>query len=240
MNHPRASTQSPLTYLTARILADVGIPHFFSMKAAGNMADAAAAIKLAHEVMPGRALVTCRQVHGSNVLVIGAENSVSSREADALVTDNPEKVIAIRTADCVSLLIATIDGSVVAAVHAGWRGVVAGVVIRAIERMQSLSDRPLIAAMGPCISRAAFEVGPEVVEEFRKAFGAETDHLVTAGRADRSHIDLVSAIRSQVRSCRIDVDTSAASCTVADADRFHSYRRDAALSGRMLSGIGVR
>ena len=239
MNAALSTTPRALRYLTSGALAAVGVPHFFSMKPAGDMAHAGAASQLVSEIAPERSLVLRCQVHGSAVAVVGSRDAGSAHEADALVTDDPGTMVAIRTADCVSVLIASDDGHVVAAVHAGWRGVVAGVVLRAIECVRERSDRPLVAAIGPCISQGAFEVGPEVVAEFRRVFGAETDLFVRSGRADRLHIDLVESLRRQVRPFAVEVDTSAAFCTVSDSERFHSFRRDAAMAGRMLSGIGV-
>jgi YfiH family protein len=152
-------------------------------------------------------------------------------QADALLEDTPGAVVAVRTADCIPILLADARHRAVAAVHAGWRGTVAGIVGHAVEAMrQRFGTWPedLHAAIGPGIGKCCYEVGPEVAAHF--------------GAAGRSHIDLTEANRSQlvaagVEPARVYV---AGLCTMCHPDEFHSFRRDHEAAGRMYSFAGVR
>jgi hypothetical protein len=187
------------------------------------------------------------QVHGDQVIRAEAGGQVEhGRCADAIVSDDPAKLLSIRTADCVPILLATDDGRRVAAVHAGWRGVVAEIVPRAIEALHDLSgfvQAPLLAAIGPCIGFDAFEVGPEVLTEFDAAFGFDVASSFTSRTpGGKGHIDLRRAIESQlVRSgiARDAIDITDR-CTLTHSDEFFSHRRDRGLTGRMAALIGAR
>lgn len=198
----------------------------------------------------GRELVEVHQVHGAVVHVVRrgerAHAGDHDTKADAIVTDDPSRVLAIRVADCAPVLIASLDGRVVAAVHAGWRGVVAGILPAAVHAMRGLAPEScrggLAAAIGPCIGVDAFEVGPEVVAEFERVFGAGTRH-VRAAAGSNWRVDLKGALAEQLAdaglsSDRIDVLTH---CTYADADQFFSHRRathEGTVTGRMAAVIG--
>ena len=197
----------------------------------------------------GRELCRVHQVHGPLVARarVGQPFDASTR-ADAIVGDDPARVLSVRVADCVPVLLATGDGRAVAAVHAGWRGVIAGVVPAAVRELLALprgprdgaegSDGPpLLAAVGPCIGGEAFEVGPEVLSEFRRAFGADAP---VADREDgKGRVDLRQAVRLQLRAAGIGDDRIDATdrCTWRDADEFFSHRRDNGVTGRMAAII---
>src|SRR5207249_4115163 len=119
-------------------------------------------------------------------------------KADAIVSDDPAKILAVRVADCVPVLVAADDGKTVAAIHAGWRGVIAGIVPNTIQRLQSLGCRAdsLVAAIGPCISGDCFEVGAEVVDEFERLFASPAPARRTADGKGR--VDLRLAIQMQL------------------------------------------
>jgi len=134
------------------------------------------------------------------------------------------------------VLIASEDGKVVAAIHAGWRGVIAGVVPRSIEALRC-DTRSLIAAIGPCIGFDAFEVGLEVVEAFEKTFGSAAPVRRVSygkGRVDLRRAIQLQLINSGVTSDRIDMTDR---CTFRDRDEFFSHRRDAGITGRMAALI---
>lgn len=171
-----------------------------------------------------------KQIHSAIVAIAEAERGCLG-EGDALVTSEPGQIVGIRTADCVPILLADPVRRVVAAVHAGWRGTVADVVTRTVERMESAAS-DLYAAIGPAIGECCFEVGPEVSEKFRSIF---------PDRENLRHVHLVEANRRQllaagIRESRIE---SANRCTVCEADLLHSYRRDKEASGRMVAAIGI-
>jgi hypothetical protein len=196
-----------------------------------------------------REIVEVHQVHGAGVCVV-RRGEPSARaatghdvRADAIVTDDPGRLAAVRVADCTPVLVSSGDGRIVAAVHAGWRGVVGGVVGTAIDAMRAMGAEPgkMAAAVGPCIGAGAFEVGPEVADEFRRVFGATTVHVRPRGDG-KAMVDLKGAIREQllragVSAGRIDVLPH---CTVRDAADFFSHRRERGMTGRMVGIIGAR
>ncbi len=195
------------------------------------------------------------QVHGrEGVHVTGQPvKQVYANRADFLVTGQPGVTVGVITADCVPALIADATGPAVAAVHAGWRGLVAGVLEAAVKTLrQRLGSRPqnLRAALGPSIGPCCFEVGPEVVDAFAEAFPGEPglvrrpeEKSPTPDRARgdrRSHVDLWTAARLALQraglaSEHIDVPPG---CTHCDARRYHSYRRDGPRVGQHLSVVG--
>lgn len=187
--------------------------------------------------------VQVSQVHGSEVWVAPREprRLRDSPRADAIVGDVSGAMLTIRTADCVPLLLSSPDGRVVAAVHAGWRGIVAGVVSAAISRMQEchgIEAESVLAAVGPCISVEHFEVGVEVVEQFESA-GLAGSVVHAPGR--KPHIDLAHAIRTQLQEADVPSDSidSSDRCTHRDADEFFSYRRDRGDTGRLAAVIAA-
>jgi YfiH family protein len=150
-------------------------------------------------------------------------------------------------ADCAPLLLASADGRVVAAVHAGWRGVLAGVVpgaVRELRRVCSAAGQAparILAAIGPCIGPEAFEVGQEVVEQFQARFGQRVpvDRNTASGKG---HVDLRAAIRIQLLDAGVNDDCIDSSdlCTYRDAEQFFSHRRDRGITGRMAGLISPR
>ena len=207
--------QSPL-------LRGVGVPHAFGTRH-GDADAIARAIGLdQHE------WVTVKQVHGTTVARTGG------CDADGVMLDDPTKATRIVTADCVPVLLATLDGRRVAAVHAGWRGLVAGILERAIEQL----DAPFLAAVGPAISTAHFEVGPEVAKHFDASF-------VTKKPDANPHVDLPAAATARLHAAGAHALDTTDRCTYRDAKDFYSHRRDvthhgAETTGRMPSVIACR
>lgn len=204
----------------------------------------------------GRRVVEIHQVHGPTVVVVRrgeAAHEGPSPKADALVTDDPGVVVAVRVADCAPVLLASDDGRVVGAVHAGWRGVIAGVLPNAVRAMLKLSPvhvpAQIAAVIGPCIEAASFEVGDEVVADFQRVFPHHWREIVHApgaittprGEANtKHHVDIKAALRIQLETlgvARVDVVPG---CTFCDRERFFSHRRDALRSGRLAAAIGTR
>jgi hypothetical protein len=135
------------------------------------------------------------------------------------------------------------DGTIGAAVHAGWRGIVAGIIPAAIARM--LREAPgmgadsLLAAIGPCISRAAYVVGPDVLEEFARVFS--DDAPIQRSSDGRGNADLAEAARRQLLNCGLNgasIDTTDR-CTYTHAEEFFSHRRDRGVTGRMAAVIAA-
>ena len=188
----------------------------------------------------GRRLVRVTQVHGTGTLVAESIVDGPRRESDALVAADPALAVAIRMADCVPVLLACPKTGRVGAVHAGWRGLVAGTIESAVATLESLGTRrsDLLAAIGPCIGVDAYEVGPEVASTCRAAgLGA-----AVSDREPREHLDCFRAARIRLESAGIDADRIDGTplCTFSRPDEFFSYRRDGARSGRMAAVIGPR
>lgn len=172
-----------------------------------------------------------RQIHG--VGVVAAEQiSRDITEADAVWTTRPGLVCAIHTADCLPVFLCDRDGRRVALVHAGWRGLVAG-VIEAAHAALGVPGEHLMAWLGPAIGAQAFEVGPEV----RGAFLAADPGLSAAFHATphgRWWADLYRLARHRLRRCGVERVYGGGFCTATESQRFYSYRRDGR-TGRMAS-----
>ena len=186
-----------------------------------------------------RALRWCRQVHGRILASLSPEPGKPLAAAgpvgrcDGLLTDEPGILLAVRTADCVPVLIH--GGGVVAAVHAGWRGAAAGIVTGAVRRfLVEYGVRPddLAASLGPHVGPCHYEVGPEVVEALRPSAGPEEAWL-----RDR-RVDLGAVLRHQLVAAglRASAVETVGGCTACDPG-LASYRRDGGAAGRQWSAI---
>ncbi len=185
------------------------------------------------------------QMHGNNVAIMRHNQPFESGiKADAVVSNDPGRLPLVRTADCAPVMIATADGKVVAAIHAGWRGAIANVVGNAVKILLELAGNPppdsLIAAIGPCIAEEIFEVGQEVVESFDAQFGKG---VVTRMMPDgKGRVNLPVALRMQLLSVGLNADRidTTDRCSFRDRDEFFSPRRDKGVTGRMAAVIGAR
>jgi hypothetical protein len=177
-----------------------------------------------------------KQVHSARVIEMRAETS-ENEEADAIVSRNGI-AISVRTADCVPILVADEASGAVAAIHAGWRGVVSGVVPSAVE-MLARDRSQLIAAIGPSIGSCCFEVGADVAEKIADASNAS---VITRRVGEKAFVDLRRAVRIQL--ARLGVADSkiedVAGCTYCEKELFFSYRRDGANAGRLIAAIAPK
>jgi polyphenol oxidase len=183
------------------------------------------------------------QVHGRVAHTLAgneAQSTLIQVEGDALVSRAPGLACGVRSADCVPVLLADRRSGAVAAAHAGWRGAVQGIVSASIEALRALAPDPdLIAAIGPHISLAAFEVSEDVAETILKA--SRDPDIVDRSRP-KPHLDLRRMLRAELRwqglkDAAID---DVWGCTVLEPERFFSFRRDGKASGRHLSAIVPR
>jgi hypothetical protein len=174
-------------------------------------------------------LATLRQVH-STACVLAAGRGGVLGVGDALLENMPGSVVAVKTADCIPILLVDERHRAVAAVHAGWRGTVAGIAQRAVEAMGaqfgSLAG-DLHAAIGPGIGKCCYEVGPEVAGQF--------------GQQGRAYVDLAAASRRQLMDAGVTPERIYASnlCTMCRGEEFHSFRRDKEAAGRLYSFAGI-
>lgn len=187
----------------------------------------------------GSRRVRVSQVHGKRVHQATGDETWNPplHEADAIISARADTLIAIRVADCVPILLADASGRYVAAVHAGWRGVVANVVVETVDelgRVFGCKVHELLAAVGPCIGRDAFEVGPEVADEF---VGAGLADAVVPIEDANPHVDLVQSVVSQLQRAGVELIDVTDRCTYRDRDEFFSHRRDQGRSGRLAASI---
>ncbi len=172
------------------------------------------------------------QVHGCRVEM--AEQAGPGCEADAICAQQPWRICAVLTADCLPLLICNRQADRVCAVHAGWRGLAAGVIEAAIAKLDSPAS-DLLVWLGPAIGPGAFEVGADV----RQAFVAQDGGAETAFKpigAGRWLADIYTLARQRLAGLGVGFVGGGDYCTVTDEERFFSYRRDG-VTGRMASLI---
>lgn len=195
-------------------------------------------------VAPGARLVTCRQVHSATAVDAGDWDDDARPEADALVTATAGLALGILTADCAPILFADPDAGVIGAAHAGWKGALGGVLEATIARMERLgARRPAIrAAIGPCIGRRSYEVGPEFADRLLAA-DPDNGRFLADGARGRAHFDLEAYCAARLAAAGVGtVDCAGADTCALDRDYF-SYRR-ATLAGepdygRQLSLIAL-
>ena len=186
-------------------------------------------------------LAVTKHVHGTKVWRVG-EALPEPPEFDGLVSDEPGVVLGAFAADCVPMLFADPVARVCAAAHAGWRGTVAGVGVRVVERMIELgaTSAGIRVALGPSIGPCCFEVGPEVVAAFIDAMGNVPGLVVKGPKKD--HIDLRVAHRYLLEGVGLAPEhlDSNPPCTMCNPGRFFSYRRDGQEAGVHMGFIGLR
>jgi hypothetical protein len=178
-----------------------------------------------------------QQVHGARVLAIDGINTSALEPADAAVTRTPGRVLAILVADCMPVLLASLDGAVIGAAHAGWRGLAAGVLEATIGAM-GVPPAKLCAWLGPAIGPAHFEVGDEVRLSFI-AGNAAAAAAFSANQRQRWQCDLALLARQRLLAAGLTHIASAGLCTYAEPARCYSYRRDGR-TGRMAALLWLR
>ncbi len=229
--------------LTSPLLESAGFSHGFSTRqvdlqlGCGGYEDNLARFAAAARFDP-RALRQTRQVHGARVIDAAGYAPGALEEADALVCGGAS-VVGVRVADCVPILVAERTTRRVAAIHAGWRGAVAGVIAAGIQALHAPPGARVIAAIGPCIGPCCFEVGNDVADSIARAAG--DDAVVARTSGEKSFVDLRRAtrlmlVRAGVSNVAIE---DVAGCTRCEKDLFFSYRREGAGGGRHLAAIAA-
>lgn len=259
---PRETLRSPL-------LTTAGFRHAFFTRHGGVSTGAYASLNFSRTVGDAESHVTenleraaraldvprdhlfyLNQVHGAEVVVLSAGDTVDAlacREGDALAVIPPPPLdgavaVGVRVADCVPVLLGDRRSGAVAAIHAGWRGVVAGVIGTTVEVLRSRLQGALdpVAAIGPHISATAFEVGEEVAAALGAIAPERAVILRPTGR--RPHVDLRALVREQLQRAGLAAASidDVEGCTYHEPERFFSFRRDGAHSGRHLAAIVTR
>lgn len=186
-------------------------------------------------------LVTVYQVHSPDVVTVDAPLETAP-EADAMVTATPGVALAILTADCQPVLFADAQSGVIGAAHAGWRGALDGVLEATVDAMEALGATRdnITAVIGPSISQAAYEVGPDFIDAFLDQ-DPDNSRFFANGNADRYQFDLTGYGVHRLRSAGVGHAEWTRHCTYSDPDRFFSYRRAThakeADYGRLISSI---
>jgi len=251
-----------ITPFKARALA--GIPHGFLGREGGvssgilaglnvglGSGDDRAAIaenraRAVDAVLPGAALVTVHQVHSAEAAIATAPFADEARpHVDAIVTDRPGLLLGILTADCVPVLIADADAGVIGAAHAGWKGALHGVTdatIAAMEQLGARRDR-IVAATGPCIARASYEVDDAFARRFEEADPENERFFLFAGKPGHQQFDIEAYVAARLAAAGVGRIETLGLDTYANETQFFSFRRATHRGepdyGREISLIGL-
>lgn len=196
-------------------------------------------------VKPGATLVTVHQVHSALAVTAEPGPDDARPHADALVTDRPDLLIGVLTADCVPVLLADPQAGVVGAAHAGWKGAIGGVVASTVDAMETLgaARSRIAAAIGPAIGKRSYEVDDAFLARFC-ADEAENERFFLAGRRAGHHqFDIEAYVVSRLAAAGVRRIEALGLDTYADEDRFFSYRRATHRGepgyGRQIALIGL-
>ncbi len=245
-------------HLLSPRLTEAGFRHAFFTRQGGVSSDAYTSLNFSYAVgddsknvdenlrragefvgLPANRVFFAAQVHGDGVLELTGDEAqldVVLREGDALISAEPTLACGVRTADCVPILIADTRTGRVAAVHAGWRGLVGHVIRAAGERLGGNPEH-WVAAIGPHISVEAFEISDDVAERLEGASDASDAIVRAPGR--KPHANLRTIARAQLERLGVPAEQidQVLGCTLGQPELFFSYRRDGKASGRHLSVI---
>jgi YfiH family protein len=191
-------------------------------------------------------LLSVKQVHGTEALVVDQPVTEADRFNggwDALITDQPDVTVVVRTADCVPVLVYDRRNRAVAAIHAGWRGALAGIVPKTIGRLAarfSIKPAELRVSIGPSAGPCCYEVDQTVLEPLRNGC-KDWPALLRGDRGSRARLDLKALVRRQAEQSGVPEQqiTVVNVCTICHPALFFSYRREGRVNGTMLNGIAL-
>ncbi len=197
-------------------------------------------------IMPGAALARVYQIHSPDVIAVtGPIDQDNPPKADALVTDRPNILLAVQTADCVPVLFADNQARVVGAAHSGWKGAFTGVnesTIAAMEALGARRDR-MVCAIGPCIAQKSYEVDAGFFERFADADPAN-ERFFADGKPGHFQFDIEGYVAARLAAAGIKSVECLGEDTYSQPDRFFSYRRSCHRNepgyGGQMSLIGLR
>ena len=224
-----------------------GVRHFFGTKNHAPRDTFEVGVPSAARGSDGRTwILSVKQVHGTEALVLDRPVTGSERFEggwDALVTNQPGVTVAVRTADCVPVLVYDRRHRAVAAIHAGWRGAVADIVPKTIALMRSrfrIDAIDLRVSIGPSAGPCCYEIDDAVLSPVRKS-RPDWPLFLHDDRGTKARLDLKALVRTQVAHIGISPNhiTAVNLCTICHSDLFYSYRREGRVNGTMLSGIGL-
>lgn len=232
-----ASLPSPLWMQVGGWSHFSGLVHGFS----GRLQDRTAV--LSEPGMAGLTLSTLKQVHGDDIVVVSRRDPADKRpEADGMITTETGILLGIATADCVPVLMIEPEKKLVAALHAGWRGTLKGISVRAVEMLMTdwgVDPRRLWVALGPAIGGCCYEVGCEIGEALSQRWGRSRPSAWKPAGA-KGFLDLRTINLAQLERTGVPHEQICfvGPCTFCDAAAFASYRREGSGAGRQLSVIG--
>jgi YfiH family protein len=222
-----------------------GVRHFFGTRHhTGTVAYETGVPAKTRDVGGQSWMLSVKQVHGTDALIVDRPLTGSDRFQggwDALITDQPGVTVAVRTADCVPVLVYDRRRKVAAAIHAGWRGALAGIVPKTIQLMIarfSTDEADVRVSIGPSAGSCCYEVDEAVLEPLRSG-STEWSSLLKDRRGNRAKLDLKALVKRQAAQIGIDRDhiTTVNLCTICHPHLFFSYRREGRVNGTMLNGI---
>ena len=199
-------------------------------------------MKLAVGIHDGR-IITMKQVHGDQIVEVKDPNIKEAGEADGMVTEKANAFLSVLTADCVPILFVVPERKLVAAVHAGWRGTLAGIAAKAVKYFKEEYDidaKSVEASLGPAIGGCCYEVGDDDVVQPMIARWGEVAEASIQHKADKPHLDLRGLNRGILEQTGVPPDQihQVGPCTSCAKDDFFSYRREGTPIGRQISFIG--
>ncbi|MGC3973019.1 MAG: peptidoglycan editing factor PgeF [Nitrospira sp.] len=225
-----------------------GAEHFFGTRLSGIPVTPGHASAHRAEQQDHRApvILSVKQVHGTDALVVDRpvkEGEMFEGGWDALVTNQPGLMVTVRTADCVPVLLHDPVRQVVAAIHAGWRGAVAGIVPKTVALLVSrfgTTAKDVRMAVGPSAGACCYEVDEPVLTRLRDVF-PEWQSVVSPVNPQRAHLNLRAFIRRQAVNEGLDAEriSTVDACTICQPDVFFSYRREGVVKATMVSGIAL-
>ena len=192
-------------------------------------------------------LVTVHQIHSADVVEVTAPWTwENAPQADAMVTATPGIVLGVLAADCAPVLFADKDARIIGAAHAGWKGAMTGVMEATIDAMVKLgaARSSIAAAIGPCISRESYEVGPEFRDRFIDADAVNAKWFASSETPGHFMFDLPGYAEARLHAADIGAVAVLGHCTYRERERFFSYRRATHRKepdyGRQISAIALR
>lgn len=245
--HARSGSMiGPVITVPSFALTKDGVDHFFGTKHSRVGATAGAASDLKNGRGARARLISVKQVHGTDVLILDrpvCEGQSFDGAWDALMTNQPGIMVAVRTADCVPVLLHDPVRRIVAAVHAGWRGAVAGIVPNTIAAMNARFGGEAAAlrmAIGPSVGACCYEVDEPVLSKLRHAF-PDWQLVIEEQSLRKARLNLRELIRRQALVSGLAEHNIAAAnaCTMCHPNLFFSYRREGVVKSTMVSGIAL-
>ncbi|MEO6396617.1 MAG: peptidoglycan editing factor PgeF [Devosia sp.] len=191
-----------------------------------------------------RDLVVFRQIHSTRVVTLTERPGPSiAIEADAMVTNRSDLLLAVLTADCAPILLADPEAGILAAAHAGWKGAAGGIAKATIEAMVALGAQPqnIRAAIGPTISAANYEIGPDTAAAILALDPAASRHISIPPGKSREHFDIPGLLTEQLFAGGVGLVSDLALCTYAEPNRYFSHRyatHQGTNTGRQIAIIG--